>query len=104
MKGRLLKRFLSLTLTLSMLMSSVQPAIYAAQQDAQEEAFIEAQEEALEEELRDMVGDEDYPDGVIEFAKTLNEVDEDGDEIDVEYFFQSLFWCCPETRLCEMSY
>ena len=33
-----------------------------------------------------------------------DEIDEDGDEIDVEYFFQSLFWCFPETRLCEMSY
>ena len=77
MKGRLLKRFLSLTLTLSMLMSSVQPAIYAAQQAAEEEAFIEAQEAALEEELRDMVGDEEHPEGVIEFGKTLNEVAED---------------------------
>ena len=80
MKGRLLKRFLSLTLTLSMLMSSIQPAAYAAQQAAEEEAFIEAQEEALEEELRDMVGDEEYPEGVIEFAKTLNEVAEDEED------------------------
>lgn len=32
------------------------------------------------------------------------EVDEDGDKIDVEYFFQSLFWCFPETKLNEMTY
>lgn len=32
-----------------------------------------------------------------------DEVDNDGDEIDVEYFFQSLFWCFPETRLLEMA-
>ena len=33
-----------------------------------------------------------------------DEVDEDGDTISVEYFFESLFWCFPETRLCEMTY
>lgn len=37
-----------------------------------------------------------------EFVK--DEVDEDGDTISVEYFFESLFWCFPETRLMELTY
>lgn len=32
------------------------------------------------------------------------EIDNDGDPIDVEYFFQSLMWCCPDTRLNEITY
>ncbi len=80
MRDRFLKRFLSMTLTLSMLASSIQPAVYAAQQAAEEEAFFEAQEEALEEELRDMVGDEEHPEGVIEFGQTLYDVAEDGED------------------------
>ena len=30
--------------------------------------------------------------------------DADGDSIDIEDFFDSLIWCCPETRLSEISY
>lgn len=33
-----------------------------------------------------------------------DEVDEDNEPIDVDYFFQSLLWCCPETRLSEITY
>lgn len=32
-----------------------------------------------------------------------DETDEDEDPIDVECFFNSLFWCCPETRLNELA-
>lgn len=37
-------------------------------------------------------------------AMLEDEVDEDGDAITVEDFFQSLFWCYPETRLMELTY
>lgn len=33
-----------------------------------------------------------------------NEVDEDGEPIDIEYFFNRLVWACPETYLEEMAY
>ena len=31
-------------------------------------------------------------------------LDEDGDPIDIESFFDSLTWCCPETRLNEIAF
>ena len=31
-----------------------------------------------------------------------NEIDEDGEPINIEYFFQSLYWCYPETKLNEI--
>lgn len=31
-------------------------------------------------------------------------VDEDGDPIDIESFFNSLTWCYPDTKLCEIEF
>jgi len=33
-----------------------------------------------------------------------HEIDEDEEPIDIDYFFGSLMWCYPETRLAEMTY
>ena len=55
------------------------------------------------------VGDDDFyrVDGYTRKDLELliqDEVDWDGDPIDIEYFFFSLIWCYPETRLIEMTY
>ncbi len=76
---RLQKAFLSTVLSAAMVVGSIQPAVYAA---APEEVVTEQlTEEKTKDTLRDMVSDEAYPNGLIEFGQTLYEIKEGGEDI-----------------------